>query len=37
MANQWSMLTADPVVMRCNLPGATSEAYGAYLYDYAVE
>jgi len=31
------MVDADPVVMRRNSPAVTSEAYGAYSYNYAVE
>jgi len=37
MRNRWSMVDADPVVMRRNSPAVTSEAYGAYSYNYAVE
>ncbi len=37
MVKQWSMLIAGPVLMRRIFPGVTSEAYGAYSYNYTVE
>jgi len=37
MRNRWSKLDADPVVMKRNLPAVTSETYGVYSYNYAVE